>query len=172
MRTVSALCVIVLLVSPALASLANSEVVLVEPAEPIPVGPPAAIDFVFLVQNDPASTEVICVIWIDFREGLEPQDGTLWYDEIGPGWPVFECGAQFSMASWFGGFDDTNGIPVGEATHIGVLVVPYSGFPSGSTELTWRLLGSSGTWESGWITLYTTPVECNSWGRVKALYRD
>ncbi len=167
------LAVVLLPLSSAHGSLDGSQVTLIRPTEPVPVGPPAAVDLILLVEKDSSSPELIRSLSIEFSWELTPQDGTQWYDEIEPGRPSFSCSVESRVASWDGSGGPSNGISMGESIQIGLIAVPYSFWqPYGWAELDWTLWGSSGSQVSGSAIVYSTPVERTGWGRIKALYRE
>ena len=169
-RAVVALTAVLLLTSSVRADLGGSQFVLVEPAGPIPEQAPIAVNFVFLVQNDSESTEAITRVSVLFPPGLAPQTETMWYDEIGPGWPVFDAVTlNPRWVEWVASCGAPCGIPIGESTHFGLLTV-HSWLPDGWAELYWEVWGADGGELSGQVAVYTTPVECESWARVKAMY--
>ena len=170
----TAIAVMALLVAQSAAcGLAGSEIIMVEPSEPVPGDHPVQISFEFLVLSDAASTEQIRYIWIWFPDGLVPHESTMWYEEIEPGRPAVAMRLQQQgIAEWRISDFFVEPMYVGESLRIGVTAIMYPRPPSTWAELTWMLQGESWTTIHGHLNVYTTPVECESWGRVKALYRD
>ena len=165
---VLALLLVVIMASSASASIDGSTVTLLSPLTFLDSS--TLYQFVFNVDNGSYSSEYIRTIRIVFPYGLGTySQASMGYDEIVYGRPSFSTSVSVTTCTWSDTY--SGGIHMMEDCDIWVQCLTFPNVPQDAfAYIAWELEGNWGDTESGSIMILT-PVEQQSWGSIKALYR-
>jgi hypothetical protein len=151
------------------ADLEGSVVVLVSPEGVIDPG--ETYDYVLRLDRDSSSEEYVTEIHITYPPGMLPITYTWGYQELEPGRPTFNQWSYLETVSWWEQDTVNGGVHSGESMEFWVTVSTSDQLPPGAEGfIGWRIEGNQSGVAEGLVKV-ETPVDAQSWSRIKSLYR-